>query len=83
MLFKSYRADKSLRPAAEARAVPVAAYEPIQKHNHPGIPGWLKNIPLAEDFRRYIPLAKKFLPKNTPLAKESGLKKLALGAAHP
>ena len=34
MLFKSYRMDKNLRPAA--------AYEPVQKHKvTAGIPGWL------------------------------------------
>ena len=33
-LFKSYRVDKNLRPAA--------AYEPVQKHKvTPSIPGWL------------------------------------------
>ena len=40
MLFKSYRVDKNLRPAAAA-----AAYEPVQKHKvTPGIPGWLNNL---------------------------------------
>ena len=39
-LFKSYRVNKNLRPAAAAAA--VAAYEPVQKYKvTPGIPGWL------------------------------------------
>ena len=38
MLFKSYRVNKNLRPAAE----PVAAYEPVQKHKvTPSILEWL------------------------------------------
>ena len=33
MLFKSYRVNKNLRPAAAAAAqAPAAAYEPVQKH---------------------------------------------------
>ena len=37
-LFKSYRVNKNLWPAAAA----AAAYEPVQKHKvTPGIPGWL------------------------------------------
>ena len=30
-MFKSYRVNKNLRPAAEE----ATAYEPVQKHNHP------------------------------------------------
>ena len=56
MLFKSYRVNKILRPAAAAPApAPAAAHEPVQKHKvTPGIPGWLnycyslyKNIQLS------------------------------------
>ena len=32
MLFKSYRVNKNLRPAAEAAQAMAAAYEPVQKH---------------------------------------------------
>ena len=43
MLFKSYRVNKNLRPAAAAAAA-VAAYEPVQKHKiTPSILGWLNN----------------------------------------
>ena len=48
-LFKSYRVNKNLRPAAVAAAAPSAAYEPVQKHKvTPGIPGWLN-----EDYDDY------------------------------
>ena len=41
LLFKSYRENKNLRPAAVvAVAAAAAAYEPVQKHKvTPGIPG--------------------------------------------
>ena len=38
-MFKSYRMDKKLWPAAAA-----AAHEPVQKHKvTPSIPGWLND----------------------------------------
>ena len=46
-LFGSYHVNKSLLPAAAPSAVssaetsPAPAYEPVQKHSHPDIPGWL------------------------------------------
>ena len=41
---------------------------------------FVKNIPLAKDFRRKIyPRLRNFCQKNTPLAKESGPKKATLG----
>ena len=44
-LFKRYRVNKNLRPAAAAAAATAAAvYEPVQKHKViPGIPGWHNN----------------------------------------
>ena len=48
--FKSYRVNKSLRPAAARGAAqaavgaPAPAHEPVQKHKvTPSILGWLKN----------------------------------------
>ena len=44
MLFKSFRMNKILRPAAPAAQ--AAAYELVQKHKvTPGIPGWLNYMP--------------------------------------
>ena len=56
-LFKSYRVNKNLRPAAEpaaepaaAAAAPAAAYEPVQKHKvTPSILGWLNNTKEIND----------------------------------
>ena len=46
MLFKSYRVNKNLRPAAAAAQV-AAAYEPVQKHKvTSSIPGNIKSPPV-------------------------------------
>ena len=47
MLFKSYRVNKNLRPAA--------AYEPVQKHKvTPSTLGWLNYVPNEhEDAEQY------------------------------
>ena len=53
-LFKSYRVNKNLRPAA-----PATACEPVQKHKvTPGIPGWLHYysiITLAKFYTYWTP----------------------------
>ena len=55
-MFKSYRVNKNLRPAAAAEpAASAAAYEPVQKHKvTPGIPGWLNDYKNVIDCRTIL-----------------------------